>query len=143
MQTRQSTRRYIETMYRSGGDFKYDFIRTKQGSYKFQLGGIESRANEIKAEMSAHKNNLLAMKIQSENMKKEFNEDYQHLRRDVTEEIDNFQMKLSMEMNKQKKKNIEINHEMNDLKNEIVKSKNLLFELKDRLKALQLRVNGQ
>lgn len=130
-------------MYRSGGDFKYDFIRTKQGSYKFQLGGIESRANEIKAEMSAHKNNLLAMKIQSENMKKEFNEDYQHLRRDVTEEIDNFQMKLSMEMNKQKKKNIEINHEMNDLKNEIVKSKNLLFELKDRLKALQLRVNGQ
>ena len=32
---------------------------------------------------------------------------------------------------------------MNDLKNEIVKSKNLLFELKDRLKALQLRVNGQ
>ena len=135
--------RSIETMYRSGGDFKYDFIRTKQGSYKFKLGGIESRANEIKAEMSAHKNNLLAMKIQSENMKKEFNEDYQHLRRDVTEEIDNFQMKLSMEMNKQKKKNIEINHEMNDLKNEIVKSKNLLFELKDRLKALQLRVNGQ
>ena len=65
------------------------------------------------------------------------------MRRDVTEEIDNFQMKLSMEMNKQKKKNIEINHEMNDLKNEIVKSKNLLFELKDRLKALQLRVNGQ
>ena len=37
----------------------------------------------------------------------------------------------------------EINQEMNDLKNEIVKSKNLLFELKDRLKALQLRVNGQ
>ena len=143
MQTRQSTRSYIETMYRSGGDFKYDFIRTKKGSYKFQLGGIESRANEIKAEMSAHKNNLLAMKIQSENMKKEFNEDYQHLRRDVTEEIDNFQMKLSMEMNKQKKKKIGINHEMNDLKNEIVKSKNLLFELKDRLKALQLRVNGQ
>ena len=42
-----------------------------------------------------------------------------------------------------KKKNIEINQEMNDLKNEIVKSKNLLFELKDRVKALQLRVNGQ
>ena len=61
----------------------------------------------------------------------------------MTEEIDNFQMKLSMEMNRQKKKNIEINQEMNDLKNEIVKSKNLLFELQERVKALQLRVNGQ
>ena len=130
-------------MYRSEGNFKYDFTRTKPGSRRFKLGGIESRSNDIKAEMSVHKNNLLAMKIQSENMKKEFNEDYQHLRRDVTEEIDNFQMKLSMEMNRQKKKNIEINQEMNDLKNEIVKSKNLLFELQERVKALQLRVNGQ
>ena len=143
MQTRQSTRSYIETMYRSGGDFKYDFTPPPPPPPPPPPGGIESRSNDIKAEMSVHKNNLLAMKIQSENMKKEFNEDYQHLRRDVTEEIDNFQMKLSMEMNRQKKKNIEINQEMNDLKNEIVKSKNLLFELQERVKALQLRVNGQ
>ena len=48
-----------------------------------------------------------------------------------------------MEMNKQKKKNLEINQDMNDLKNELLKSKNLLVELMQRTKALQLRIDGE
>ena len=58
------------------------------------------------------------------------------------EEIDDFQMKFCMEMNKQKKKNLEINLDMNDLKNELLKSKNLLVELMQRTKTLQLRIDG-
>ena len=143
MQTRHSTRSYIETMYRSGGEFQYDMVRTHQGSHKYKLNGIENRSKDLISEMNCHKNNLMLLKTQSENMKREFNENYQRLKGDINDEIDDFQMKLSMEMNKQKKKHVEINKEMNELKNDIVKSKNLLCELKDRVKALQLRVNGE
>ena len=101
------------------------------------------RTRESVKELNQHKNNLSLFKVQVENMKREFDEEYKELKRDINEEIDDFQMKFSMDMNRQKKKNMEINHDMNDLKNELLKSKNLLEELMQRTKALQLRIDGE
>lgn len=117
-------------------------MTTHQGSHKFKLGGLEMRTKEMSNDMNQHKNNIDSFKIQVQNMRREFDEEYKEIRRDITEEIDDFQMKFCMEMNKQKKKNLEINQDMNDLKNELLKSKNLLVELLQRTKALQLRIDG-
>lgn len=141
-ETRQSTRSYIETMYRSGNSFKYDLMSTHQGSHKFKLGELEMRTKEMNSNMNQHKNSIDAFRIQVQNMRREFDEEYKDIRQDITEEIDDFQMKFSMEMNKQKKKNLEINQDMDDLKNELLKSKNLLVELLQRTKSLQLRIDG-
>lgn len=143
METRQSTRSYIETMYRSGNSFKYDMVNTYQGSHRFKLGGLEMRNKELVKENNEHKNNLNLFEVQIQNMKREFDEEYKEVKRDINEEIDDFQMKFSMEMNKQKKKNMQINQDMNELKNELVNSKNLLVELMRRTKALQLRIDGE
>ena len=143
METRQSTRSYIETMYRSGNTFKYDMVHTYQGSHKFKLGGLEMRNKELVKEINEHKNNLNLFEVQIQNMKRQFNEEYKEIKRDINEEIDDFQMKFSMEMNRQKKKNMEINQNMNELKNELLTSKNLLVELMQRTKALQLRIGGE
>ena len=129
-------------MYRSGNSFKYDLVHTHNGSHKFKLGGLEMKTKEMSNEINVHKNNLDSFKVQIQNMRREFDDEYKELKRDINEEIDDFQMKFCMEMNKQKKKNLEINLDMNDLKNELLKSKNLLVELMQRTKTLQLRIDG-
>ena len=62
--------------------------------------------------------------------------------KDISEEVVDFELKFNIQFNQQKVKNSEINKELNELKNELLKTKNLLVELKDRTKALQLRVDG-
>ena len=114
-------------MYRSGNSFKYDLVHTHNGSHKFKLGGLEMKTKEMSNEITVHKNNLDSFKVQIQNMRREFDDEYKELKRDI---------------NEQKKKNLEINLDMDDLKNELLKSKNLLVELMQRTKTLQLRIDG-
>ncbi len=143
MQTRVNNNSYIDTMYRTGGEFKYEYTGQSNGSHRYKLNSLEYKAKDLIGEMNQHKNSLNIMKKQSDSMKREFKETYNRLRKDISEEVTDFEQKFNVQFNQQKVKNAEINKELNELKNELLKTKNLLVELKDRAKALQLRVDGE
>ena len=99
-------------MYKTGGEFKYDLMGTYMGSHRCKLNGLEYRAKDLIMEMNQHKNNVNLMKVQSDNMKCEFNDTYKKLRKDVSDEVCDFEMNFNLKFNQQKVKNSEINKEM-------------------------------
>ena len=69
--------------------------------------------------------------------------EYNSLRRDMLDEVDNLQIKLTQNLNKQKIENNKNIKEINELKNEFLDSKNLMTELKMRVHSLKLRIDGK
>lgn len=128
-------------MFRSGNSFKYD-LNGQHGNYKLKLASFEVSTQEICKESAEHKVDLQNLKIQSDNMKRTFNQDYAEVRRNITEEIDDFKNKLKMEFNQQGIKTLENQRAIALLSNDLLETKNLVIELKHRLAGLKLRIEG-
>lgn len=130
-------------MYKTGADFKYDLLGTYNDSHKCKLHGLEYKAKDLMMEMNNFKNNVNCTKIQTDNMKRDLDDTYNKLKKDMNDEVDDFEMNFNKRFNQQKEKNAEMNKEINNLKNELLNTKNLLTELQRRMQHLQFKVNGK
>ena len=142
LQTRQSTYNYIDTMYKTGTNFKYNFKKPYIGSHRRHLSNLENRVKEnskftpddiMKINILKDECNILRIKLR---------EEYNKLKYEMITEIDNLQSKFDLELGKQKIKNIKINNQMKELKKEMLESQNFVMELKDRINSLKLRIDG-
>ena len=141
--TRESNRKYIETMYRTGGFFNYDLKSPHTGTHRSHLYDLEKRARDMVPEVDFEKNRLMIFNTQCINLRNDQKNDYNSLRRDMLDEVDNLQMKLTQNLNKQKIENNKNIKEIKELKNEFLDSKNLMTELKMRVNSLKLRIDGK
>lgn len=128
-------------MFRSGNDFKYS-SHSQNGNYKLKLSSFEVSVQEMSKEMNEHKTDLLNLKTKTDSLKRTLSQKYSEVRKDINEEISDFECKLKMEFNQQKIKNMDIRRDLNGLTNDLVQTRNLHLELKERLSALQLRIHG-
>ena len=141
--SRQTNRSFIETMYRSGNTFKYNLDPPHYGTYKSYLQTLEDRARNMIPEVDFEKNRLIIFNTQCINLRVDLKNDYKTLRRDMLDEVDNLQNKLTQNLNLQKLANNKTKLELNEINKELVDSKNLVVELKKRINSLQLRIDGK
>ena len=94
-------------------------------------------------EIDFEKNRLMIFKTQCINLRNDQKIEYKSLRRDILDEVDNLQNKLTQGLNNQKITNNINNQEIKVLKNEFLESKNLVAELKMRVNSLKLRIDGK
>ena len=141
--TRENNRKYIETMYRSGGFFNYDLKTPHNGTHRSHLYDLEKKARDMVPEIDFEKNRLMIFNTQCINLRNDQKNEYNSLRRDMLDEVDNLQLKLTQNLNKQKIENNKNINEIKELKNEFLDSKNLLTELKMRVNSLKLRIDGK
>ena len=140
--SRESNRKYIETMYKTGGFFNYDLKSPHAGTHRSHLYDLEKKARDMVPEIEFEKNRLMIFNTQCVNLRNDQKNDYKTLRRDMLDEVDNLQMKLTQGLNNQKITNNINNKEIKELKNEFLDSKNLIAELKMRVNSLKLRIDG-
>ena len=140
--TRQSNRKYIETMYRTGGFFNYNLRPPYIGTHRSHLYFLEKKARDMVPEVDFEKNRLMIFNTQCINMRNDQKNEYKSLRRDMLDEVDNLQNKLTQNLNNQKITNLKNIKEIKELKNEFLDSKNLMTELKMRVNSLKLRIDG-
>ena len=140
--TRASNRKYIETMYKTGGFFNYDLRTPHPGTHRSHLSHLERRARDMVPEVDFEKNRLMIFNTQCINLRNDQKNNYSSLRRDMLEEVDTLQTKLTQNLNKQKITNLKNNKEIKQLKNEFLASKNFVTELKMRVNSLKLRIDG-
>ncbi len=140
--TRQSNRKYIETMYRTGGFFNYNLRPPHIGTHRSHLYFLEKKARDMVPEVDFEKNRLMIFNTQCINMRNDQKNEYKSLRRDMLDEVDNLQNKLTQNLNNQKITNLKNIKEIKELKNEFLDSKNLMTELKMRVNSLKLRIDG-
>ena len=93
-------------------------------------------------EVDFEKNRLMIFNTQCINLRNDQKNNYSSLRRDMLEEVDTLQTKLTQNLNKQKITNLKNNKEIKQLKNEFLASKNFVTELKMRVNSLKLRIDG-
>ena len=141
--SRESNRKYIETMYRTGGFFNYDLKSPHPGTHRSHLYDLERKARDMVPEVDFEKNRLMIFNTQCINLRNDQKKEYNSLRRDMLDEVDNLQMKLTQNLNKQKIENNKNIKEIKELKNEFLDSKNLMTELKMRVNSLKLRIDGK
>ena len=139
---RQNNRKYIETMYRTGGFFSYDINPPHTGTHRSHLYNLEKRTRDMVPELDFEKNRLNIFHTQCINMRNDQKNEYNLLRKDMLDEVDNLQMKLTQNLNNQKITNLKNKKEIKELKNEFLDSKNLMTELKMRVSSLKLRIDG-
>ncbi len=139
---RQNNRKYIETMYRTGGFFSYDINPPHTGTHRSHLYNLERKARDMVPEVDFEKNRLMIFNTQCINLRNDQKNEYKSLRRDMLDEVDNLQMKLTQNLNGQKITNHKNQKEIKELKNEFLDTKNLLTELKMRVNSLKLRIDG-
>ena len=142
LQTRQSTYNYIESMYRTGGTFKYNLKKPHIGSHRSHLGYMEDYIRKVKRDDFERENKIYLLQNECEIMRLNLKDDYKNLKYEMNTQIDNLQMKFNSELGKQKVSNNNINKEMKELKKEMLDSQNLLTELKQRINSLKLRIDG-
>ena len=140
--TRQSNRKYIETMYRTGGFFNYNLRPPHIGTHRSHLYFLEKKARDMVPEVDFEKNRLMIFNTQCINMRNDQKNEYKSLRRDMLDEVDNVQNKLTQNLNNRKITNLKNIKEIKELKNEFLDSKNLMTELKMRVNSLKLRIDG-
>ena len=140
--TRDSNRKYIETMYKTGGFFNYDLKTPHTGTHRSHLYDLEKRARDMVPEVDFEKNRLMIFNTQCINFRNDQKNEYNSLRRDMLDEVDNLQMKLTQNLNGQKITNHKNLKEIKELKNDLLDTKNLLTELKTRVNSLKLRIDG-
>ena len=140
--SRESNRKYIETMYRSGNYFNYDLKDPHLGSHRTHLGFLEEKTRSMVPELDFEKNRLMIFNTQCINLRTDQKNEYNSLKREMLDEVDNLQIKFTQNLNRQKIENNKNKQEINDLKKDLLGSKNLLCELKIRANALKLRIDG-
>ena len=140
--TRESNRKYIETMYKTGGFFNYDLKSPHAGTHRSHLYDLEKKARDMVPEVDFEKNRLMIFNTQCINLRNDQKNEYNSLRRDMLDEVDNLQMKLTQNLNGQKITNHKNQKEIKELKNQFLDTKNLLTELKTRVNSLKLRIDG-
>ena len=140
--SRESNRKYIETMYKTGGFFNYDLRPPHLGTHRSHLYSLERRVRDMVPEMDFEKNRLMIFNTQCINLRNDKKHEYNSLRRDMLDEVDNLQLKLTQGLNNQKITNNNNQKEIKQLKNELLDAKNLMTELKTRVNSLKLRVDG-
>ncbi len=141
--SKQSNRSFIETMYRSGNMFRYNLSPPHIGTYRSQLQTLEDRARNMVPEVDFEKNRLNIFNTQCINLRIDLKNDYKTLRRDMLDEVDNLQNKLTQNLNLQKNANLKTVLEIKQINKELIDSKNLVVELKKRINSLQLRIDGK
>ena len=139
---RQNNRKYIETMYRTGGFFSYDINPPHTGTHRSHLYNLEKRTRDMVPELDFEKNKLNIFHTQCINMRNDQKNEYNLLRKDMLDEVDNLQMKLTQNLNNQKITNQKNKKEIKELKNEFLDSENFMTELKMRVNSLKLRIDG-
>ena len=142
LRTRQSTYNYIDSMYRTGGLFKYNLKKPHIGSHRFHLSTMENYVRGVSRNKSNDNNAFNSLKSQCDTMRYILKDDYNRLKYEMNTEIDNLQNKFNFELRKQKIENSHINKEMKELKQDMIQSQNLLIELKDRINSLKMRIDG-
>ena len=141
-QTRQSTYNYIDSMYRTGNNFKYNLKKPHQGTHRSHLNSMEERVREMAKLNPNDLSKYNIIKEQCDIMRIQLKDDYNKLKYELNSEIDNLQMKFNLELGKQKIRNSKINSQMKELNKEMLESQNLVSELKDRINSLKLRIDG-
>jgi len=142
-QTRQSTYHYIDSMYRTGNNFKYNLKKPHQGTHRSHLSSLEEYVREMAKVCPNDLSKYNIIKNQCDIMRIQLKDDYNKLKYELNTEIDNLQMKFNLELGKQKIRNTKINNQMKEFKKEMVESQNLVIELKDRINSLKLRIDGK
>ena len=141
-QTRQSTYNYIDSMYRTGNNFKYNLKKPHQGTHRSHLNSMEERVREMAKLNPNDLSKYNIIKEQCDIMRIQLKDDYNKLKYELNSEIDNLQMKFNLELGKQKIRNSKINSQMKELNKEMLESQNLVSELKERINSLKLRIDG-
>ena len=141
--TRESNRKYIETMYRTGGFFNYDLKKPHIGTHRSHLNDLERKARDMIPEIDFEKNRLMIFHTQCINFRNDQKNDYKVLKNEMNEEVNNLQLKLMQNLNGQKIENNKINKEISQIKKDFLDTKNLITELKMRVNSLKLRVDGK
>ena len=141
-QTRQSTYNYIDSMYRTGNNFKYNLKKPHQGTHRSHLNSMEERVREMAKLNPNDLSKYNIIKEQCDIMRIQLKDDYNKLKYELNSEIDNLQMKFNLELGKQKVRNSKINSQMKELNKEMLESQNLVSELKERINSLKLRIDG-
>ena len=142
LHTRQSTYNYIDSMYRTGGKFKYNLKKPHIGSHRSHLSSMENYVRGVSRNKFNDSNEVYMLKSQCDTMRYLLKDDYSKLKYEMNNEIDNLQSKFNFELRKQKIQNMNINKEMKELKNDMIESQNLLIELKERINSLKMRIDG-
>jgi len=141
--SRESNRKYIETMYKTGGFFNYDLRPPHLGTHRSHLYSLERRVRDMVPEMDFEKNRLMIFHTQCINFRNDQKNDYKVLKNEMNEEVNNLQLKLMRNLNGQKIENNKINKEISQIKKDFLDTKNLITELKMRVNSLKLRVDGK
>ena len=141
--TRDSNRKYIETMYKTGGFFNYDLRPPHLGTHRSHLYSLERRVRDMVPEMDFEKNRLMIFHTQCINFRNDQKNDYKVLKNEMNEEVNNLQLKLMQNLNGQKIENNKNNKEISQIKKDFLDTKNLITELKMRVNSLKLRVDGK
>ena len=129
-------------MYKTGGFFNYDLRPPHEGTHRSHLYDLEKRVRDMVPELDFEKNRLMIFNTQCINLRNDKKNEYNSLRRDMLDEVDNLQLKLTQGLNQQKITNNNNQKEIKQLKNELLDSKNLMTELKTRVNSLKLRIDG-
>ena len=140
--SKQNNRRYIESMYRSGNMFKYERNPSFRGTYRSHLQNLEYRVNSLVPEIDFEKNRIQIFNTQCTNLRIDLKNDYKILKREMVEEVDKLQNKLTINLNAQKIENQKLKQQIKTISNELIEPKNLIVELKKRIESLRLRIDG-
>ncbi len=141
--SKQYNRSFIETMYRSGNSFQYTLTPHHLGTHRSHLQSLEDRVRSMIPEMDFEKNRLNIFNTQCTNLRYDLKNDYKSLKREMLDEVDNLQIKLTQNLSTQKNINKKTIFEINEIGKDLVVSKNLIVELKKRINSLQLRIDGR
>ena len=140
--SKQNNRRYIESMYRSGNMFKYERNPSFRETYRSHLQNLEYRVNSLVPEIDFEKNRIQIFNTQCTNLRIDLKNDYKILKREMVEEVDKLQNKLTINLNAQKIENQKLKQQIKRISNEFIEPKNLIVELKKRIESLRLRIDG-
>jgi len=142
-QSRESNRKYIETMYKTGGFFNYDLRPPHTGTHRSHLYYLEQRVRDMVPEVDFEKNRLMIFNTQCTNFRNDQKNEYNSLKHEMDEEVNNLQLKLMQNLNGQKIENNKNNKDIKQIKNDLLDTKNLITELKMRVNSLKLRIDGK
>ena len=141
--SKQQNRRYIESMYKSGSMFKYDLNPPHRGTHRSHLQNIEYRVRKMVPELDFEKNRLNIFNTQCTNLRMDLKDDYKVLKKEMQEEVDILQNKLTINLSRQKIENQKIQQQIKAVKNDFIEPQNLAIELKKRIDSLKLRIDGK
>lgn len=141
--SKQTNLDYIETMVRSGNFFRYDLEKPHIGTHRSHLEMLENTTRSSKSDMNNEINKLINFQKHCITFRDEMKNDYKNLRSELQNETNFLQLKLTTNINRQKIENQKIIYNLKELKGDLTNNINFLLELKQRVDALKLRIDGK